>query len=100
MVAKTKALISPVMRELSSYIAAALNRRLPTEIEERAKVHLACPFAAIISGSHLLPVKYALAYVSPLGAKREAGVMGTRIVTSMLYAARANGMCGHADESD
>src|SRR5258707_1075885 len=98
--AKNNDLISPVMSELSSYIARALKRRLPAEIEERAKAHPACTFAAIISGSHLLPGKYAIAYVRPLGGKREAGVMGTRIVPSMLYAALANGMCGHADESD
>src|SRR5262245_48805978 len=93
-------LISPVMSELSSYIAGALRRHLPADIEERAQVHLVCTFAAIISGSHLLPGRHAIAYVRPLGGRRDAGVMGTRIVTSMLYAALANGMSGHADESD
>jgi 2-methylcitrate dehydratase PrpD len=38
--------------------------------------------------------------VKPLGGIREAGVIGTRHVTSVLNAALANGTCGHADETD
>src|SRR4051812_488935 len=92
--------ISPVMSGLSSYIAGALKRKLPAEVEERAKVHLVCTLAAMVSGTRLLPGKRALAYIKPIRAAREAGVPGTRLVTSMLYAALGNGMCGHADESD
>ncbi len=88
------------MRELSGYIAAALSRKIPRDVEERAKVHLVCTFAAMVSGTRLLPGKRALAYIKPLRAARQAGVAGTRIVTSLLHAALANGMCGHADESD
>ena len=35
-----------------------------------------------------------------LGGPRQAGVMGSRIVTTMMQAALANGTCGHADETD
>ena len=92
--------ISPLMRELSSYIAGALKRRLPAEVAERAKIHLVDTFAAMISGSRLLPGKRAIAYVKPLGGTREAGLIGTRFVTTALHAALANGTCAHADETD
>ncbi len=92
--------VSPLMQELSAYIAGALKRKLPEEVAERARIHLADTFAAILSGSRLLPGKRILAYVKPLGGTREAGVIGTRHVTTVLNAALANGTCGHADETD
>ena len=92
--------VSPLMAELVAYMAGAGKRKLPPEVDERARVHLVDTFAAIISGSRLLPGRRAAAYVRSLGGPREAGVMGTRIVTSVMQAALANGMCGHADETD
>lgn len=92
--------VSPLMRKLSSYMARALERKLPREVAERARLHLVDTFAAIISGSRLLPGKRAIAYIKPSGGVREAGVIGTRIVTTTVNAALANGMCGHADETD
>ena len=92
--------VSPLMLELTSYMAGALKRKLPAEVSERAKIHLVDTVAAIISGTRLLPGKRAVAYAKALGGPREAGVLGTRVVTSALNAALANGMCGHADETD
>src|SRR3954468_9849115 len=92
--------ISPLMREVSAYIAGALKRRLPPDVEERAKIHLVDTFASMLSGSRQLPGKRAIAYAKPLGGTREAGVSGTRIVTTTLNAALTNGTFGHADESD
>ena len=92
--------ISPLMQQLSAHIAGALKTPLPAEVVERAKVHLVDTFSAAISGTRLFPGKRAIAYVKPLGGAREAGVMGTRIVTTAANAALANGMCGHADETD
>ncbi len=54
----------------------------------------------MVSGSRLPPGKKAIAYVRAQGGKPEAGVVGTRIATSAANAALANGMCGHADETD
>src|SRR5262245_51105770 len=88
------------MQELSAYIAGALKRKLPEEVAERARIHLVDTFSAIVSGTRLLPGKRILAYVKPLGGTREAGVIGTRHVTTVLNAALANGTCGHADETD
>lgn len=92
--------ISPAMQELSAYIAGAIRKPLPGEVAERAKVHLVDTFAAMISGSRLLPGRKAVAYVKSLGGKPEAGVIGTRIVTAAPNAALANGMFAHADETD
>jgi 2-methylcitrate dehydratase PrpD len=88
------------MKELSEYIAGALKKPLPAQIIERAKIHLVDTVAAMISGSRLLPGKAAIKHVRTLGGKPEAGVIGTRIVTSAANAALANGMFGHADETD
>ena len=92
--------ISPLMQKQSAYIAGALKRKLPAEVAARAKNHIVDTFAAIVSGSRLVPGKRILAYVKPLGGARDAGVIGTRHVTTVLNAALANGTCGHADETD
>lgn len=91
---------SPLMLKLSAYLAGALRQPLPSAISARAKLHLVDTFAAMISGTRLLPGKKAIAYVKSIGGKPEAGVIGTRIVTSAANAALANGMFGHADETD
>ena len=92
--------ISPLMQELSSHIARALKGKLPAEVAERARLHLVDTFASMLSGSRLLPGRKMLAFVKPLGGTREAGIIGTRIVTTTLNAALANGTFGHADETD
>ena len=92
--------VSPLMQELSGHIAGALKRKLPAEVAERARLHLADTFASMLSGSRLLPGRKMLAFVKPLGGTREAGIIGTRIVTTTLNAALANGTFGHADETD
>ena len=92
--------ISPVMEDLSSYIAGVLRKPLPRHVVERAKVSLVDTYAATISGSRLLPGQKALAYVKTLGGKPVASVLGTRLVTSAPNAALANGMFAHADETD
>ncbi len=88
------------MQQLSTYIATALRRKLPPGVVERAKLHVVDTFAAMISGSRLPPGQQAIRYVKTLGGKAEAGVMGTKIVTSTANAALANGMFGHANETD
>lgn len=88
------------MQQLSSYIATVLRKKLPSQVVERTKIHIVDTFGAMISGSRLLPGKKAIGYVKTLGGKVESGVVGTKIVTSALNAALANGMFGHADETD
>ena len=92
--------IPPMMRKLSAHIAGALKKPLPAAVAARAKLHLVDTFAAMISGSRLLPGRKAIAYVKSIGGKAEAGIVGTHIVTAAANAALANGMFGHADETD
>ena len=92
--------ISPVMRELSQYIAGALRRPLPDAVVEKTKHHVLDTLAAMVSGSRLLPGRKAIAYAKALGGAGEACVIGSRIVTSAQHAALANGMLAHADETD
>ena len=100
MKSKTHPEISPLMRELSAYIAGALKRPLPDEAAEKTKHHLLDTVAAMVSGSRLLPGRRAIAYVKALGGVKEACVIGTRLVTTAEHAALANGMLAHADETD
>jgi 2-methylcitrate dehydratase PrpD len=92
--------VSPITAQLSAYIATAIRKRLPAEVVERAKIHIVDTFAAMVSGSRLPPGEIATQYVRTLGGRAEAGVIGSRIVTSAAHAALANGMNGHADETD
>jgi 2-methylcitrate dehydratase PrpD len=92
--------ISPVMRRLSGYIASALRRPLPPAVTEKTKHHILDTIAAMVSGARLTPGKKAIAYVKTLGGVKEAGVVGSRIVTTAINAALANGMLAHADETD
>jgi len=92
--------ISPVMRELSVYIASALRRPLPVAVVEKSKHHILDTIAAMMSGSRLAPGRNAIAYVKTLGGVREACVVGSSIITTAVNAALANGMLAHADETD
>jgi len=97
---KTEAEISTLMREIAAYIAGALKRPLPEKVVEKTKHHALDTIAAMVSGSRLLPGKKAIAYVKTLGGTPEACVIGARLTTTAQHAALANGMLGHADETD
>jgi len=97
---KTEPQISPVMRELSAYIAAAPRTPLPSEVVEKTKHHILDTIAAMVSGSRLAPGKKAIGYVRTLGGVKESLVIGSKIVTTAVNAALANGMLAHADETD
>ena len=92
--------ISPVMQQVSAYIASALRKPLPAAVAEKTKHHVLDTMAAMVSGSRLLPGTKAISYVKTLGGSNEACIIGSRIVTSAASAALANGMLAHADETD
>jgi 2-methylcitrate dehydratase PrpD len=97
---KSAAGISPLMKTLSEYIAGALKRPLPKDVLEKTRHHVLDTIAAMVSGSRLLPGRKAIAYAKTLGGAKEATVIGSRFVTLAQHAALANGMLGHADETD
>jgi len=88
------------MSRLANHIAGALRRPLPRAVAEKTRHHLLDTLGAMISGSRLLPGRMAISYVKTLGGSREATVIGSRFVTTAVNAALANGMLGHADETD
>ena len=100
MKSKAKTEISPVMQKVSAYIAAAPRKALPAKVLEKTKHHVLDTLAAMVSGSRLLPGRKAISYAKTLGGKAEAVIAGSRIVTTAATAALANGMLGHADETD
>src|SRR5262245_12278211 len=96
----SKSEVSPLMQQVAAYIAGALRKPLPKDVHEATKHHLLDTIAAMVSGAHLLPGEKAIAYAKKLGGNKEACVIGSRVVTTAEYAALANGMLAHADETD
>jgi 2-methylcitrate dehydratase PrpD len=92
--------ISAPMLELSEYIAGALARTLPDGVVEKACHHILDTLAAMVSGAELKPGRLAISYAEAQGGTPEASVVGTRLRTSAVNAALANGMLAHADETD
>src|SRR4051812_18652491 len=92
--------ISAPMLELSEYIAGALARPLPDAAVEKARHHILDTLAAMVSGTELKPGQLAIGYAQAQGGAPEASIVGTRLRTSAVNAALANGMLAHADETD
>jgi 2-methylcitrate dehydratase PrpD len=92
--------ISAPTRQLSEYIASALARPLPEAVVEKARHHILDTVAAMVSGTELKPGQLAIGYAKAQGGPSEASLVGTRLRTSAVNAALANGMLAHADETD
>ena len=92
--------ISATTIRLSTYISGAMACPLPQAVIEKARQHILDTVAAMISGTHLRPGEMAIAYAARLGGLRQASIVGTRLLTSHVTAALANGMLAHADETD
>jgi 2-methylcitrate dehydratase PrpD len=89
-----------ITARLAAYMASAIDRDLPPQALADAKARILDTLAAIISGAGLPPGKAALKYVTSLGGTPEATVLTTRLRTTAVNAALANGMFAHADETD
>jgi 2-methylcitrate dehydratase PrpD len=92
--------ISGTTSRLSNYISGALEQSLPQAVTEKARQHFLDTLAAMISGTQLRPGQMAIGYAGTLGGARQASIVGTKLVTSTVTAALANGMLAHADETD
>jgi 2-methylcitrate dehydratase PrpD len=97
---QTSPAISTESAALSEYIAAAAERELPPEVVAKTKHHVLDTLAAILSGSRLRAGQLAAAYVARAGGSPEATLIGTSLLLPAENAAMANGMAGHADETD
>jgi 2-methylcitrate dehydratase PrpD len=92
--------VSPAMVRLSSYMAEARNRALPDEVTEIARHHILDTFAAMVSGSELLPGRAALKFARNYGGEKVCTVICSNILCGPLEAALVNGVLGHSDETD
>ncbi len=86
--------------QLARYMAHASHRSLPLEVTQAAKQRILDSLSAIVSGSRLKAGELAIRYVRQQGGVPESSVLATDVKTSCVNAALANGMFGHADETD
>ena len=92
--------LSSEMKILSEYMAQAMHNKLSPEVALQAKFHLLDTYAAIISGSELAAGISGLNYIKRYASSGKCTVMGSKLKASPIDAALANGMMGHADETD
>jgi 2-methylcitrate dehydratase PrpD len=85
---------------LAAYIAGALGRVLPADVERAARQHTLDTLAAIVSGSTLPPGVLARRYVDDQASSGSSTVVGSPATSTAPAAAFANGMSAHADECD
>jgi 2-methylcitrate dehydratase PrpD len=89
-----------ITSQLARYMAEARHRALPPEVVEAGKHRILDSIGAVVSGARLKAGDMAIRYVRLLGGVPEASVLATDLKTSAVNAALANGMFGHADETD
>ena len=92
--------ISPVMAQLSTYMSQARSRELPDKVVGEAKYHILDTFAAMVSGSELLPGQRAIQFAHAYGGEKIATVAGSQVLCGPIEAAFANAVLAHSDESD
>ena len=92
--------VADLTGRLARYMVEARNRNLPPNVARDCKQHILDTLAAMVSGARLKPGEMAIRYVRGQGGVPEAAVLTTNIMTSAVNAALANGMFGHADETD
>src|SRR5256885_935612 len=92
--------ISPVMEKLSAYMAESRNRPLPENVVQETKHHILDTFAAMVSGSELLPGRLAIQFARSYGGQKTATVVASTILCGPIEAAFANGELAHSDETD
>ena len=86
--------------QLAQYMADARHRGLPPEVVQAAKHRILDTLGAMVSGARLKAGELAIRYVRLQGGTAEASVLASDVKTTAVNAALANGMFGHADETD
>ncbi|WP_171182026.1 MmgE/PrpD family protein [Ruegeria sp. HKCCD8929] len=85
---------------VADYITSVAGQDLPVAVATKTKCHLLDTLAAVISGAHLKAGRLATGFIATQGGTPEATVWGSDIRTTAINAALANGISGHADETD
>ena len=92
--------VTDITGELARYMVEARDKGLPPEVAQAGKHRILDTLAAMVSGARLVPGEMATKYVRRQGGVPESSVLATDVKTSAVNAALANGMFGHADETD
>jgi 2-methylcitrate dehydratase PrpD len=92
--------MAKIIDGLVDYMLTARRASLPAEVVQNGKSHLLDSLAAVVSSSTLKPGKLGLQHARELGGKEVCSVLGSNLKTTPVMAAFANGMSGHADETD
>ena len=92
--------MAKIIDSLVEYMLAARQAKLPAEVVQKGKSHTLDSLAAIVSGSTLKPGQLGLQHAREQRGKEECSVLGSNLKTTPIVAAFANGMSGHADETD
>ena len=92
--------MAKIIDSLVEYMLAARRTAPPAEVIQKGKSHLLDSLAAVVSGSTLKPGKLGLQHARQQGGREECSVLGSSLKTTPILAAFANGMSGHADETD
>jgi len=92
--------MAKIIESLIDYMLAARQAKPPHQVIQKGKSHLLDSLAAIVSGSTLKPGKLGLQHVQQQAGTADCTVLGSKIRTTPILAAFANGMSGHADETD
>ena len=92
--------VPDITGQLAQYMLSSRQQDLPSGVAEAGKHRILDSLGAIVSGARLRPGEMAIRYVRPQGGLPEASVLTTDVKTSAVNAALANGMFGHADETD
>ena len=97
---KPPAAAADITGRVARYMVAARDQSLPPNVMREAKHRILDTLGAVVSGARLKAGEVAIRYVRGQGGVPEASVLTTNIMTSAVNAALANGMFGHADETD
>ncbi len=89
-----------IIDSLVEYMLAAHQAPLSPQVIQKGKSHLLDSLAAVVSGSTLKPGKLGLQHARAQGGPAQCSVLGSNLKTTPIMAAFANGMSGHADETD
>jgi 2-methylcitrate dehydratase PrpD len=92
--------MAKLIDSLVEYMLVARQVPLPAEVMQKGRSHLLDSLAAVVSGSTLKPGKLGWQHAREQGGREECSVLGTSLKTTPIMAAFANGMSGHADETD
>ena len=92
--------VGATMTRLSTYMGEAATRPLPEAVIEQTKLHVLDTFAAMISGSTLLPARAAYRFARTEGTDPTATIVASKMTAGSLDAALVNAMLAQSDETD